>query len=370
MDQHSYHVHRFADSSRSLTVLGIIPRFVIDTLAVTAMVAIAAILLARGQDLQSTLLLMGMFALAALRLIPSTSRVSNSLAQLRFRYASTEVIYQELLALRLRLSEQRAGLAAEQKLPAPFRRGLVIEHLSYRYPGSHQPAIEDVSLEIPRGHWIALVGASGAGKTTLADLILGLLIPSSGRILVDGRDLLDNRAGWQRNIGYVPQTVSLIDDSVRRNVAFGATNEEIDDERVWRALRAAQVEELVRSFPGGLDTTVGQRGDRLSGGQRQRLGIARAMYRDPPVLVVDEGTANLDNETEGAIVKTLGGLRGQKTIIIIAHKLSLVRDCDCVHLLRRGRLQNSGSYSDLVSMDATFRQFSGNAHEFAARPPE
>ena len=370
VDQHGYHVHRFADASRSLTVLGVIPRFVIDTLAVTAMVAIAAILLARGQDLQSTLLLMGMFALAALRLVPSTSRLSNSLAQLRFRYASTEVIYRELLALRLRSSEQRPGLAAEQTLPAPFQRGLVIEHLSYRYPGSHQPAVEDVSLEIPRGHWIALVGASGAGKTTLADLILGLLIPSSGKILVDGRDLLDNRAGWQRNIGYVPQTVSLIDDSVRRNVAFGATDEEIDDERVWRALRAAQVEELVRSFPSGLDTIVGQRGDRLSGGQRQRLGIARAMYRDPPVLVVDEGTANLDNETEDAIVKTLGGLRGQKTIIIIAHKLSLVRDCDCVHLLRRGRLQNSGSYSDLVSTDATFRHFSGSAPEFAESPPD
>jgi ATP-binding cassette subfamily C protein len=370
VDQHSYHVHRFADSSRSLTVLGVIPRFVIDTLAVTAMVVIAAILLARGQDLQSTLLLMGMFALAALRLIPSTSRVSNSLAQLRFRYASTEVIYQELLALQPRPLETGPGFAAEQSLPARFQREVAIEHLSYWYPGSHQPAIDDLSLEIPRGHWVALIGPSGAGKTTLADIILGLLIPSSGKILVDGCDLHDNLARWQRNIGYVPQAVYLIDDSVRRNVAFGAPDEEIDDEQVWRALRAAQIEELVRSFPGGLDAAVGQRGDRLSGGERQRLGIARALYRDPPVLVVDEGTANLDNETEAAIVKTLSGLRGEKTIIVIAHKLPLVKNCDCIYLLRRGRLQNYGTYSDLVSADATFRDSSGSTPSLVGSRPE
>jgi ATP-binding cassette subfamily C protein len=365
VDQHSYHVHRFADASRSLTVLGVVPRFVIDTLAITAMVAIAAILMARGQDLQSTLLLMGMFALAALRLIPSTSRISNSLAQLRFRYASTEVIYQELLALQARPSELLQGIAGEQAPLARFQRELAIEHLSYWYPGSQRPAIDDVSLEIPRGHWVALIGPSGAGKTTLADIILGLLTPSSGKIRVDGYDLHQNLADWQRNIGYVPQTVYLIDDSVRRNVAFGAPEHEIDDERVWRALRAAQIEELVRLLPEGLNAMVGQRGDRLSGGERQRLGIARALYRDPPVLVVDEGTANLDNETEADIVKTLGGLRGQKTIIIIAHKLPLVRHCDCIYLLRQGRLQNYGTYSDLVLTDAALQQFSGSAAEFS-----
>ena len=167
----------------------------------------------------------------------------------------------------------------------------------------------------------------------------------------------DSLAGWQRNIGYVPQSVYLIDDSVRRNVAFGVPEQEIDDDRVWRALRQAQIETLVRSLPGALSAMVGQRGDRLSGGERQRLGIARALYRDPPVLVVDEGTANLDSETEAAIVETLAGLRGQKTIIVIAHKLPLVRNCDRIYLLRHGRLQNSGVYSDLLSSDPAFRQF-------------
>jgi ATP-binding cassette, subfamily B, bacterial PglK len=366
IDQHGYHVQRFTDSVRSLTFLSAVPRFAIDTLAVSGMVAIVAILLRRGQDLQSSLLLLGIFALAAVRLIPSTSRMSSSLAQLRYRYASTEVIYQELLALQQRPSEPLPGSAEEQVSPIPFRRALVIEHLSYSYPATRQPAIDDVSLEIPKGHWAAFIGPTGAGKTTLADLILGLLVPSSGRILVDGRNLHDNLASWQRNIGYVPQTVYVIDDSVRRNVAFGVPEEEIDDERVWQALRAAQVDHLVRSMPGELNAIIGERGGRISGGERQRLGIARALYRDPEVLVIDEATANLDPGTEAAIVEVIGGLRGKKTIIIITHRLAFARNCDCIYMLAQGRLRNSGGYSDLLSREPAFLEFCGGASEAIA----
>ena len=239
-------------------------------------------------------------------------------------------------------------------------RSVVLEHLCYQFPSTTQLAVDDVSIEIPRGHWVAFIGPTGAGKTTLVDLILGLFVPTSGRILVDGRDLRDGVAAWQRNIGYVPQDVYLMDDNVRRNVAFGLPDQEIDDKRVWQALGAAQVEQLVRSLPGGLNAMIGQRGDRLSGGERQRLGLARALYRDPEVLVVDEGTANLDHETEAAIAQTLSGLRGQKTIIVIAHRLALVRNCDQVFLLRQGRVHNSGAYSDLLLTDAAFRQFVGS----------
>src|SRR5439155_2078725 len=179
--------------------------------------------------------------------------------------------------------------------------------------------------------------------------------------LVDGRDLQDDMAAWQRNIGYVPQLVYLLDDTVRRNVAFASPDHEIDDERVWKALRAAQIQDVVQSLSGGLDAMVGERGDRLSGGERQRLGIARALYHDPQVLVVDEGTANLDNETEAAIVRTLAGLRGEKTIIVVAHRLPLVRDCDRVYLLQQGRVLNSGGYADLVLTDPGFREFAGIA---------
>lgn len=366
LDQHGYHVQRFTDSIRSLTFLSAIPRFTIDTLAVSAMVAIAAILLSRGQDLQSILLLLGMFTLAAIRLIPSTSRVSSSLAQLRYRYASTEVIYRELLALQQHPSGPLPGSAEEQVSPIPFRRALVIEHLSYWHPAAREPAIDDISLEIPKGHWVAFIGPTGAGKTTLADLILGLLVPSSGRILVDGRNLRENLAGWQRNVGYVPQTVYLIDDSVRLNIAFGVPEEEIDDERVWQALRAAQVDHLVHSLPGELNANVGERGDRLSGGERQRLGIARALYRDPEVLVIDEATANLDPGTEAAIVKAIGGLRGKKTIIVITHRPAFARNCDCIYMLAQGRLRNSGGYSDLLSREPAFLEFCGSASEAIA----
>ena len=325
--------------------------------------AIAAILLRGGEDLQSILPLLGMFALAAIRLVPLTNRMSSSLAQVRYRYASTEVIYRELLALRQCPSEPLPGAADEQASPIPFQRTLVLEHLSYWYPGTHRPVIDDVSLVISKGHYIALIGPTGAGKTTLVDLILGLLVPSSGRVLVDGCNLHDNLAGWQRNIGYVPQTVYLIDDTVRRNVAFGVPEEEIDDERVWQVLRAAQVDHLVRALPGGLSALVGEHGDRLSGGERQRLGIARALYPDPEVLVIDEATANLDPGTEAAIVEVIGKLRGEKTIIAITHRPAFVRNCDCIYMLAHGRLRNAGRYSELLSRERAFVEFCGGATE-------
>ena len=366
LDEHSRHVQSFAESMQWLTFLTTSPRFVIDTLAVIAMVTIAGIQLGRGEDLQSTLLLLGMFALAAIRLIPSTSRLSSALGQLRYRYASTDVIYRELLALQQLSSDPKPASGEEPVSPVPFRRALVIEHLSYAYPQMPHQAIDDVSLEIPQGDWVALIGPTGAGKTTLADLILGLLVPSSGRILVDGHDLRDNVAGWQRKIGYVPQTVYLIDDSIRCNIAFGVPKAEIDDARVWQALQAAQVDHVVRSLPGELDAVVGERGGRLSGGERQRLGIARALYRDPEVLVIDEATANLDPGTEAAIVEVVGGLRGKKTIIVIAHRLAFVRNCDSIYMLAGGRLQNSGAYSDLLSKEPAFLEFCGVASDAIA----
>jgi ATP-binding cassette, subfamily B, bacterial PglK len=361
LDQHAFHVQRFSNSARLLSFLVTLPRFIIDTLSVTALVAIVTILLARGQDLQSSLLLLGMFALAAVRMIPSTTRLSGALAQVRFRYASTEVIYRELLALRQRPSDPPPNPADEKTAPLPFRRALALEHVSFSYPGAHRPAIDDLSMVIPKGHWVGLVGPTGAGKTTLADLILGFLTPTSGRIVLDEHNLHDNLAGWQRNIGYVPQTTYLIDDSVRRNVAYGVPDAQIDDERVWLALRTAQVDHLVRSLPGELDAIVGERGGRLSGGERQRLGIARALYGDPEVLVIDEGTSNLDPVTEAAIVEVVAGLRGKKTIIVIAHRPAFVRNCDCIFMLAQGRLRSSGRYSELLAKNRDFSEFCGTA---------
>jgi ATP-binding cassette subfamily C protein len=360
IERHGFHIRRVADSMRTVTFLSGIPRLVIDTLAVSAMVASVLVVLARGQDLQAILPVLTMFALAAMRLMPSTNRIANGLAQIRFHYAAAEAIHKELVATRAyRAQPIPPGVEAARLSPQPFQRSLVLDRVSYRFPSMPMAAVDDVSLEIPRGHWVAFVGPTGAGKTTLVDMILGLFVPTSGRILVDGRDVQEDVAGWQRNIGLVPQSVYLMDDTIRRNVAFGLPDQDIDDERVWQVLRAAQIDRLVHSLPGELDATVGERGDRLSGGERQRLGIARALYRDPQVLILDEGTANLDNETEAGIGRTLAALRNEKTIIVVAHRLALVRNCDCVYLLEQGRLRNSGRYSELVSTDPAFRDFAG-----------
>jgi ATP-binding cassette, subfamily B, bacterial PglK len=362
IERHGYHAREFADAWRAFTLFGYIPRLVIDTLAVIVMVAIVLVTLLRGQALESVLPVLGMFAVAAIRLMPSVNRIAQGLTALRFHYVTSEVLYQQLIETQgYGFSRVHSEPNRNCPLPLPFTRSLVLEHLTYRYPSMSRPAVDDVSLAIPRGHWVAFIGPTGAGKTTLVDLILGLLVPTGGRIVVDGRDLQDDVAAWQRNIGYVPQDVYLMDDTVQRNVAFGLPEQEIDDERIWHALRAAQIEPLVRSLPGGLNTMIGQRGDRLSGGERQRLGIARALYRDPQVLVVDEATANLDNPTEAAIERTLAGLRGKTTIIVIAHRLPLVLNCDFIYFLRQGRVQNAGAYSDLLSTDQAFRQFAEGA---------
>jgi len=357
-ERHNHYTRKFADSWFTFSFLSYVPRQMIETITVTSLAGISLIVLASGQDLQSMLPVLGLFAVAAIRLMPSMNRIATGLAQLRFHYAAVEVLYEELQDLPG--SEPAPTFRGPKRSAAPrlsFERTLVLDRLTYRYPSMPRPAVDDVSLEISKGQWVAFIGPTGAGKTTLVDLMLGLFAPASGRILVDGRDIGDDLVAWQRNVGYVPQDVYLLDDTVRRNVAFCLPEGEIDDERVWSALRAAEVETFVRSLPGGLDAMVGQRGDRLSGGERQRLGLARALYEDPQMLVIDEGTANLDNETEAAIARTLSGLRGRKTILVIAHRLSLIRNCDHVYLLRRGKVQYSGEYSDLLRTDVGFRQF-------------
>jgi len=364
-DMFDRYVNQFGTAMRSMMFLTTVSRFVIDTLAVTAMVATVIILLASGRDLLSMLPLLGMFAFGAVRLMPSVGRMTNAGAKLRFYYAATEVMYEELQKSAQDLSEQPVqGSKDGQSKPFSFQGSLKLQHVSYSYPGAQRPALNNISLEIPKGHWIALIGPTGAGKTTLADTILGLFLPTSGKILADGYNIHDDLHGWQRRIGYVPQSVYLMDDTVRRNVAFGVPEDEIDDQRVWHALRAAHVEQLIRGLPGELDAMVGERGDRLSGGERQRLGIARALYYDPEVLVVDEATANLDSSTEAAIGETLASLRGEKTIVAIAHRLQLVRNCDCIYLLADGCVRSFGTYSDLLSAEPDFLRY----QEISAAP--
>jgi ABC-type multidrug transport system fused ATPase/permease subunit len=234
-------------------------------------------------------------------------------------------------------------------VPMAFRTGISLENVSYRYPTGHADALSDVSLTMPHGSSVGLVGGSGAGKSTLVDIILGLLDPSSGRVTVDGVDIGSNVRGWQDQVGYVPQSIFLCDDTLRRNVAFGIPDGRVDEAAVRRALRAAQLEDFVAALPQGLDTTVGERGMKLSGGQRQRIGIARALYHDPQVLVLDEATSALDTETEKGVMEAVNALHGAKTLIIIAHRLTTVANCDLLYKLENGRVVQSGSFAEVVS---------------------
>jgi ATP-binding cassette subfamily C protein len=236
----------------------------------------------------------------------------------------------------------------------PLRHALTVESVSFRYEGTRRLVLEDVSLTVQRGESVAIVGTSGAGKSTLVDLILGLHRPQQGVIRVDGVNIADDVEGWQRQIGLVPQEVYLLDASLRENVAFGIPDDEIDDDRVTTAIRRAQLEQFVVGLPEGLATETGERGVRLSGGQRQRLGIARAFYTDPQVLVLDEATSALDNATEAELSSMIAELHGTLTMIVIAHRLSTVKNCDRVFLLEHGRLSASGTFEQLLATSPAF----------------
>jgi ATP-binding cassette subfamily C protein len=227
---------------------------------------------------------------------------------------------------------------------------LALAGVAYHYPGTERLAVEDVSLVIRKGALVGLVGPSGSGKTTILDLTLGLLTPSGGRLLVDGQDIHEDLRAWQANIGYVPQIAYILDDSIRRNVALGVADTEIDDDRVWWALHAAQLESFVTSLPRRLDTIVGERGSRVSGGERQRLGIARALYHDPDVLVMDEPTSALDYATEHEVLRVIDAMKGQKTMLVVAHRLSTVRSCDEIYMVRHGGVSGPLQYENVAAL--------------------
>jgi len=258
-------------------------------------------------------------------------------------------------ALLLRFEGARAPEPGPPEPELRFERAIVLDRVSYQYEAGAAPVLTDVSLTIRRGESVGIVGATGAGKSTLIDLVLGLLEPTGGSISVDGVDIARARRAWQRRIGYVPQAAFLFDDTIARNVALGVRPAEIDAARLADALRMAQLAEFVATLPDGVDAQIGERGIRLSGGQRQRVAIARALYRQPEVLVFDEATAALDNQTEREVTRAIEGLRGQKTLVIIAHRLTTVRHCDTLVFLRAGRVDAIGPFDRLLEESAEFR---------------
>lgn len=320
-----------------------LPRLWLEFTAIAGLVILVLSMIARGGSMHDVIPVLGVFVAAAFRLLPSLSRILSAINSLRFSIPVTNVLEKEV---RLEVQDGHSKKTADN---SSFQDKLHLSKIIYSYPSASTPALNKVSVNISCREAVGFIGTSGAGKSTIIDIILGLLTPDSGQVLVDGIDIQQDMRGWQNQIGYVPQSVFLTDDTLRKNVAFGLKNEEIDQKAVWHAIKAAQLEEFVSSQPDGLETIVGERGVRLSGGQRQRIGIARALYHDPEILVLDEATSSLDIDTEREIMETINILHGNKTLIIVAHRLSTVENCDRIYRLEQGRVVEDGVPSSVLN---------------------
>lgn len=317
------------------------PRLLIETVCITGMVGYFVLTIGQGTELAELLPQLTALAAAAMRLLPSANRINNYQTSISyfepFFMGVSDNLQEEIHDGKMTYDVEVYRKKQEiEKLP--LKENIRLEDITYKYPNTEKLIFDHAEMEIPIGASVGIVGVTGSGKTTIVDVLLGLLQMESGRILADGVDVSGHYEAWLKNIGYIPQTIFMIDDSIRKNVAFGVPEEEIDEEKVWRALEEAALNDFVRSLPEGLNTGIGERGIRISGGQRQRISIARALYEDPEVLVLDEATSALDNDTEAAIMDSINRLHGKKTLVIIAHRLQTIEKCDMVYRVADGRI--------------------------------
>jgi ABC-type multidrug transport system fused ATPase/permease subunit len=344
IDQYREHNNASARVGRYQATLQMLPRLWLEVLAVTGLATLVLTMIAQDRAMATIVPTLGLFAAAAFRLMPSVNRIIYAAQVVRYNLPVVNSLHEEL---RLEVAEPKVE-KPHTSARRDFRTDIRLAGVAYSYPTAAAPALADLTLVVRKGESVGFVGPSGSGKSTLIDVILGLLAPSAGRVLVDGQDIQTDLRAWQDQIGYVPQSIYLTDDTLRRNVAFGLPDSEIDESAVVRAVRAAQLHEFVDTLPEGLDTIVGERGIRLSGGQRQRIGIARALYHDPAVLVLDEATSALDTATESFVMQAVNALRGRKTVLIVAHRLSTVENCDRLCRLDGGRIVAHGSKSEVL----------------------
>lgn len=327
-----------ANVARNYAVLNNTPRLLIETVFIVSMLGYIAVYISGGGDVTGMMTTIATFGVAAIRVLPSVNRINTYITEIAYTTPSLDFVYENLqegMKTDAMLAERRANSQTEK---LKLDKEIALNHISFHYPDSDKNIFTDAHMTVPKGKSVGIMGTSGAGKSTIVDILLGLLHAQEGTITCDGVDIFKNYESWLAQIGYIPQSIYLIDESIRDNIAFGIDADRIDEKRIWEVLEEAQLKEFVEELPEGLDTTIGDRGVRLSGGQRQRIGIARALYHDPEILVFDEATSALDNDTEAAVMEAVNSFHGKKTMVIIAHRLNTIEKCDIVYKVENERI--------------------------------
>lgn len=331
-----------ANVARNYAVMNNAPRLLIETVFIAAMLSFIFAFIVRGGDITELFSTLTAFAAAAVRVMPATNRINTYLSEIAYAQPCLDYLYENLTEnMKRDVNGSVTGLTGEReqaKEPLTLNDKIVLDHISYTYPNTDKPIFTDAHMEVRKGQSVGIMGPSGAGKSTIVDILLGLLHVQAGAITCDGRDIFDNYPSWLSKIGYIPQSIYLIDESIRDNIAFGIDRDKIDGRRIWEVLEEAQLKTFVEELPEGLETTIGDRGVRISGGQRQRLGIARALYHNPEILVFDEATSALDGDTEAAVMEAVNSFHGKKTMVIIAHRLNTIAKCDIIYKVENEKI--------------------------------
>lgn len=327
-----------ANVARNYAVLNNTPRLLIETVFIVAVLSYVAFYISGEGNVDAMLTTLTTFAVAAMRVLPSVNRINTYITEIAYTQPSLDFVYQNLqegMKTDAMLAERKANSQTEK---LKLEDKIELKHIGFHYPDTDKNIFHDAHMIVPKGKSVGIIGASGAGKSTIVDVLLGLLHAQEGEITCDGVDIFKNYESWLAQIGYIPQSIYLIDESIRENIAFGIDGDQIDEARIWEVLKEAQLKEFVEELPEGLDTTIGDRGVRLSGGQRQRIGIARALYHNPEILVFDEATSALDHDTEAAVMEAVNSFHGKKTMIIIAHRLNTIEKCDIIYKVENEKL--------------------------------
>lgn len=334
IDSYEKYFGKYIYGLRINRLIAVLPRYFVEAVCMSSLLLAIIVKMFWGQgDITNYIAQLAVFAVAAFRLLPAVGKINEHVADILYSYPSLNLIYHDLKQV-----AEEPEVKVKENMDWKFQREIQVKNVSYHYPDTEEWVLKEVSFSIPKGKTAAFIGPSGAGKTTMVDIILGLLKPQFGKLYADDLNIQKHQYVWQKEIGYIPQVIYLSDDTIRNNIAFGIREDEIDEEAVLAAVKKAQLYDFIESLPDGLDTFVGDRGVRLSGGQRQRIGIARALYHDPEVLVLDEATSALDNETEAAVMEAIDHLQGKKTILIIAHRLTTIRNADIVFEVADGKV--------------------------------